>query len=81
MTVVFWVAALSKAPMMDFLTVNLLTESGGLVDILSCPAREGFLCFMFDRVVASVFYELSLSLLLTTIEANSKVFLSGVSTS
>jgi len=30
-----WFAALSRAPIIDFLIVNLLTESGGLVVNLS----------------------------------------------
>lgn len=67
--------------MMDFFIVNRLTESGGLVETLSCAAMEGLRYLRLDLVVTKVFYELSLSLLLMTKEPNSKVGLSGVSMS
>jgi hypothetical protein len=52
MMVLLWdLAAESKAPMIDFLMVNLFTESGGLVEILSWETMDGFLYLRFERVV------------------------------
>lgn len=67
--------------MIDFLIANFFTESGGFVVSLSCATCDGFLALGFERLDDICFYELSLSLLLTTIVPNSKLSLSGVSTS
>lgn len=74
-------AAFSKAPIIDFLIANFLTESGGLVVNLNYAACEGFLAFGFDRLDWFALTELSLSLLLMTIVPNSNVSLFGVSIS
>ena len=68
--------------MIDFLIVNFLTESGGLVEIFSYAYTEGSLFFIFELNGGAIFCEDNLSLDLTVVTFEKwKVSLSGVSSS
>ena len=53
--------------MIDFFMANFLTESGGLVEVLTYAATDGSLYFKFELIGAACFTELSLSELLTVV--------------